>query len=122
MLFPGCLLSLQHVPVSQRRICSSGLRVATLRKKLQIKLSVSPSNSILTPGQPVPVQAPGRVVPGVPIFRSLVSLDPEISQAGIEPRIFRSRGGRLNHYANEAVRRERELVGEGGRGRGGGGV
>ena len=41
-------------------------------------------------------------------------------QAGIEPRIFRCRGGRLNHYANEAVRnregfkyRERLKYGEG---------
>ena len=27
------------------------------------------------------------------------------AQAGIEPRVFRSRGGRLNHWANETVRR-----------------
>ena len=33
------------------------LRVATLRQKLQIKLSISPSHSILTPGQPVPALA-----------------------------------------------------------------
>ena len=31
------------------------LRAATLRQKLQIKLSISPSHSILTPGRPVPV-------------------------------------------------------------------
>ena len=30
------------------------LRAATLRYKLQIKLSTSPSKSILTPGRPVP--------------------------------------------------------------------
>ena len=30
------------------------LRAATLRQKLQIKLSISPSHSILTPSQPVP--------------------------------------------------------------------
>ena len=30
------------------------LRAATLRQKLQIKLSTSPSPSILTPGRPVP--------------------------------------------------------------------
>ena len=30
------------------------LRAATLRQKLQAKLSISPSHSILTPGQPVP--------------------------------------------------------------------
>ena len=39
------------VGVSQGRIC---LRAATLRQKLQTKLSTSPSHSMLTPGQPVP--------------------------------------------------------------------
>ena len=84
------------------------LRAATLRWKLQIKLSISPSHSILTPGQPVQAltlyrRAPGRVATGVPIFTSLVWLDPRIipAQAGFEPGTFRSRGGRLNHYAKE---------------------
>ena len=31
------------------------VRAVTLRQKLQIKRSTSPSHSILTPGQPVPV-------------------------------------------------------------------
>ena len=41
----------------------------------------------------------------MPIFKSLVWLDPEKipSQAGFEPGIFRSRGGLLNHKANKAV-------------------
>ena len=60
------------------------LRAATLRYKLHIKLSTSPSHSILTPGRPVPAltlqcQMPGRVAAGVPIFKSLVWLDPEKS-------------------------------------------
>ena len=51
----------------------TSVRAATLRYKLQIQLSTSPSHSILTPGRPVPVltlsrQAPGRVATGVPIF------------------------------------------------------
>ena len=86
------------------------LRAATLRQKLQIQLSISPGHSILTLDQPVPAlilyrQAPGRVAPGVPVFKSLVWLDPGKlpPQAGFESRIFRSRGGRLNHYADEAV-------------------
>ena len=39
------------------------------------------------------------------MFNSLVWLDPEKipPQAGFEPGTFRSRGGRLNHLANEAV-------------------
>ena len=48
---------------------------------MRIKLSTPPSHSILTPGRPVPAlglyrQAPGRVASGVPIFKSLVCLDP----------------------------------------------
>ena len=53
------------------------LRAATLRQKLQIQLSTSPSQSILTPGRPVPAltlerQEPGRVATGVPMFKLLV--------------------------------------------------
>ena len=83
------------------------LRAATLRLS---KLSISPCHSILTPGQPVPAlslqhQAPGRVATGVQNFKSLVWLDPEKipAQAGFEPGIFRSRGGRFNHQANEVI-------------------
>ena len=58
----------------------TSVHAATLRQKLQIKLSLSPSHSILTPHQPVPVltlwcQAPGRVATGVPMYKSLVWLD-----------------------------------------------
>ena len=62
---------------------------ATLRQKLQIKLSISPSHSILTLRKPVPAltlqhQMPGSVACGVPIFRSLVQLswekDTELKQ------------------------------------------
>ena len=52
-LFVGCLRSQQHASVSQGRICTI-LCAATLRQKLQIKLSTSPSHSILTQGRPVP--------------------------------------------------------------------
>ena len=53
------------------------LRAATLRWKLQTKVSISPSQSILTPGRQVLAltlqrQAPGRVATGVPILKSLV--------------------------------------------------
>ena len=50
------------------------VRAATLRQKLQVKLSTSPSHSILTPVGPVPAltQAPGRLATGVPIFKLLV--------------------------------------------------
>ena len=52
-LLVGCLMSQQHASVSQGRICTI-VHAATLRQKLQIKLSTSPSHSILTLGQPVP--------------------------------------------------------------------
>ena len=53
LLLVGCLPSHQHASVSQGQIYSI-LRSATLRWKLQTKLSISPSHSILKPGQPVP--------------------------------------------------------------------
>ena len=76
-LLVGCLMSQQHASVSQGRICSDNFSAATLRQKLQTKLSVSPSHTILTPGRPVPAltlfrQAPGRVTTGVEFFKSMV--------------------------------------------------
>ena len=50
------------------------VRAVALRQKSKIKLAVSPSHSMLTLGQPVPVltQAPGRTFTGVQVFKSLV--------------------------------------------------
>ena len=48
---------------------------ATLRYKLQIKLYISASDGILTLGQPVPALGPCRVATGVPVWKSLVSLN-----------------------------------------------
>ena len=73
-----CLLAslTSHMPVclrhgSDRMI----LRAATLRKKLQIKLTVLPSHRILTPHQlnltlNLYLQTPGRVATRVPILRA----------------------------------------------------
>ena len=52
---------------------------------MQIKLTISSAHSVLTSGQPVQVltlqrQAPGREATGVPIFKSLVGLDPDKSR------------------------------------------
>ena len=113
-IYKACLFVswLLNTPATCEYISGMDLRrqVYVLPHKLQIQLSTSPSHSILTPGRPVPVltlerQAPGRVATGVPILKSLIRLDPEKIrlQAGFEPRIFRSPGGRLNHLANEAV-------------------
>ena len=84
-------------------------RAATLKQKLQIKFSTSPSHSILTPGRPVPVlalkrQVPDTVATGMPIFKSMVWPGKVSLQMGFEPRIFHSWGRSLNHEANMAVR------------------
>ena len=61
------------------------LRAATPSQKLQIKLAISPSHSILTPGQPVLAptlqsQAPGRVATGIPTSKSQVLPDLQTSK------------------------------------------
>ena len=85
------------------------VHAATLRYKLQLKVSFSPCHSVLTADQPIPAltlhyQAPGRVAPGVPIFKSLVWLNPEkLPQQKRNPTLARrSRGRCLNHSANQA--------------------
>ena len=59
------------------RSAQTSLHAATLRQKLHIKLSTSPSHRILTLGQPIPTQTlkcqvPGRVTTGVLMFKLLV--------------------------------------------------
>ena len=90
----------------------TSVRAATLRYKLQVKLSTSPSHTILTLGQPFPTltlqrQAPGRVARCNAYFLShwYDSTQKKFStaQAGIEPRICRARGGRLKHWPKETV-------------------
>ena len=73
----GCLL---NVPAAYE--CISG---TDLLRHLQIKLFISPSHGIQTPGQPIPAltlyrQAPIRVATGLSIFKSLVRLDQEKSR------------------------------------------
>ena len=101
-LLVGCLASQQQASVSQRRICSdkftcchTEIEVADqtfylTQSQYTDTWPTSPSADAITPGD-------GRVATGVPIFKSLVWLDPEKipAQAGFEPGIFRSRGGRL---------------------------
>ena len=66
------------------RSAQTSLCAATLRQKLQIRSSTSPSHNILTLGQSVPSltlqhQAPCRVATGLSSFSSLAWLDPEKS-------------------------------------------
>ena len=73
-LFVGCLLACLTYQLLYLRDgpAQTSVHAATLRWNLQIKLSVSPSHSILTPGQLVPsltlyCHASCRVATGVPI-------------------------------------------------------
>ena len=68
----ACLTSQQHASVSQGRICSDNWTCRHTETEVADQ-TTSPSDSILTPGRPVPAltlqsQAPGRVATGVPIF------------------------------------------------------
>ena len=78
------------------------VRAAKMRKKLQIKLAVFTSHSILTSGGPVPTQTlypevPDRVATGVPMFESLVLID-----VGKDPRRKRE--------SNHGLRLSRQVV------------
>ena len=109
-MFVGCLTSQQRASVPQGRICSDNFTCCHTEIKLQTKHfylthsqytdtgPTSPSADPLTPGawqgshwsanfEVTDMTRPGKIP----------------SQAGFEPRIFRSRGGRLNHWAKEAV-------------------
>ena len=84
-----------------RACAQTSVPAATLRYKLQIKLPISPSHSILTPGQPVPpltlqLPVPDRVATGVPILKIH-------GKSENRTQVCRSRGEPLNHQANVAV-------------------
>ena len=99
-----CLTSQQHASVSQGRICSDNFTCChneieaadqTFHLTQSQCTNIEPTSSVLTLYR----QAPGRVATGVPIFKSLVWLDPGKipAQAGFKSGIFCSRGRRLNH-------------------------
>ena len=73
------------------------LPAATLRYKLQIKLSKSLCHNILTPGRPVPMMTAKNKAPANFEVTGMTRPGKIPSQAGFEPRIFGPRGGRLNH-------------------------
>ena len=82
-LLVGCLTSQQHASVSQGRICSDNCTCC------HTEIEVADPTFYLTQSQytdtgptnpsadPITRQAPDRVAAGVPIFNSLVGLDPE---------------------------------------------
>ena len=81
-MFVDCLRSRQHASVNQGRICSDNWPCC----HTEIEVA-DQTYSIPTPGQPVPAhtlhhQAPGRVVTGTPIFKTLIWPDPGKSLRG----------------------------------------
>ena len=76
LLLAGCLMSVQHASVPLRRICLDNCICCCTVTESAIKLAISPSHSIPTTGQPVPMlalqyKAPDRVASGIPIVKSL---------------------------------------------------
>ena len=100
----GCLTSQQHASVSQGRICLDNstcchTEIEVADQTFHLTQSQYTDTGPTSPSTTDPKrQAPGRVATGVPVFKSLVSLDPEKipTQAAFEPGTFRSRDGRLN--------------------------
>ena len=109
-LFVGCLTSQQHASVSQGRICTDNFtccytEIEVADQTFYLSQSqytntgpTSPSADPIMSGAwqgshwSANFEATGMTRPGkIP------------SQAGFEPQIFRYRGGRLNHKANEVV-------------------
>ena len=109
-LLIGCLTSQQHASVSQGRIfsdnftcCHTEIEVADptfylIQSQYTDTGPTSLSADPLTPGAWQGSHwSTNFSVTGMTRTRKVPS------QAGFEPRIFRSRDGRLNHQANEAV-------------------
>ena len=110
-LLVGCLTSQQHASVSHGRICSDNMtcchtQIEAADQTFYLTQSqytvigpTSPSTDYIMSGAwqgshwSAHFEVTGMTLTG--------KIPP---QAGFEPRIFRSRGGRLNHQANEAVR------------------
>ena len=116
MLLVGCLTSQQQASVSQGRICSDNFscchtEIEVADQTFYLTQSqytdtgpTRPRSDPISPGAwqgghwSANFEVTGMTRPGkIP------------SQAGFEPRIFRSRGRRLNHLANEAVTKRRTM-------------
>ena len=110
LLFVGCLTSQQQASVSQGRICLDNFTCCHTETEIADQIfHLTPSQYIDTgPTSP----SAYRVTPGAWQGRNWsgnfkvtgMTRPGKISlQAGFEPRIFRPRGGRLNHLATEGV-------------------
>ena len=99
-LFVGCLTSKQYASVSQGRICSDNFTCCHTEIEVAdqtFHLTQSQYTDTGPTGPSTDPITPGRVATGVPIFKSLVWLDPQKIpvQVGFKPGLFRSQGWRL---------------------------
>ena len=106
-LFVGCLMSQQHAGVSQGRICSDNFTCChTWDRKWQYTDTepTSPSTDPIMPGawQSSHWSANFKVTGMTQPWKNP-------GACGIQTGIFRSWGGDLNHYTNEAVSREKSV-------------
>ena len=103
-LLVACLTSQQQASVSQGQICTDNFtcchtEIEAANQTFHLTQSQYTDTGPTSPSADPIRQAPGRVATGVPIFKSLVWLDPEKipALAGFEPGTSHSPGGRLNH-------------------------
>ena len=106
----GCLTSQQHASVSQGRICADNFTCCHAETEVADHTFYLTQSQYTDTGPTSPSADP--IMPGA-WQGSHWSANFEVtgmtrpgkipSQAGFEPRAFRSRGGRLNHKASEAV-------------------
>ena len=111
----GCLTSQQQASVSQGRICSDNFTYCHTEIEVADQTFCLTQSQVTDTGPTSPSADP--MTPGA-WQGSHWSANFEVSgmtrsgkipsQAGFEPRIFRSRGGQLNHYAIEVVRIPKE--------------
>ena len=103
----GCLTSQQHASVSQGRICLDKFTCCHTEIEVADQTFHFTQSQYTDTGPTSPSTDP--ITPdawqGSHWSAKFLShwYDSTPAQAGFEPGIFRSRGGRLNHWANEAV-------------------
>ena len=112
-MFVACLTPQQQARVSQGRICSDKFTCCHTETEVVDQTFYLTQSKYTDTGSPSPSADPttpdvwqGSHWSGTGMTRP-EKIPP---QAGFEPRIFRSRGGRLNHYTNEAVFQERSCM------------
>ena len=109
-LFVGYFTSKQHASVSREQICSDNctcyrtkIEVAVTQSQYSDSRPAKPNDDPITPGAlQGSYWSANFQVTGMTRARKITG------KAGIEPRVCRSRGGRLYHEVNEAVKKKQK--------------